>query len=52
MRRSPSRRFEENDVHEEILPQVEQVLKGAKVLQCYQVPIGGQGNDIPVVPPE
>ena len=46
------RRLDEQRVDEEILPQVEEVLKGAKVLQCYQVPIGGQGNDILVVPPE
>ena len=44
MRRTPTRRVEENDVNEEIPPQVE------KFPQGDQVPIGGQGNDFLVVP--
>ena len=44
--RTPSRRVEENDVNEEIPPQVEHVAQGD------EVPIGGQGNDVLVVPPK
>ena len=46
MRRILSRRVDENDVHEEVPPQVEQVPQGD------QVPIVGGGNDVSVVPPE
>ncbi|TMW86814.1 hypothetical protein EJD97_020854 [Solanum chilense] len=49
MRRTPAKRVEENDVHEGVPPQVKKV---EKFLQGDQVPIGGQGNDVPVVPPE
>ena len=45
-RRTLSRRVDENDVHEEVPPQVEQVPQGD------QVPIVGGGNDVSVVPPE
>ena len=38
----------ERRVNEEIPPQVEQVLQGT---QGVQDPIGGEGNDISVVPP-
>ena len=54
--RTPARRVEENDVTEEIPPQVEQVEKipqGAQVPpQGDQVLIVEGGNDILVVPPE
>ena len=45
-RRTLTRRVEENNVHEEIPPQVEEV---------EEVPEGAQGNQVPdvsVVPPE
>ena len=45
-KRTPSRRVEENDVNEEIPPQVE------KVSQGDQVPNVGGGNEVPMVPPE
>ncbi|TMW93482.1 hypothetical protein EJD97_011599 [Solanum chilense] len=48
-RRTLSRRVDENDVHEEVPPQVEQVPQGA---QGDQVPIVGGGDDVSVVPPE
>ena len=52
--RTPSRRVEENDVHEENPFQVEQV---EKVHKCAQVPphddqVVEARNDFPVVPPE
>ena len=47
-RRTPATRVKENDVHQEIPPQVEQVLQGA---QGDQVPIVGGDNDVRVVPP-
>ncbi|TMW98144.1 hypothetical protein EJD97_004444, partial [Solanum chilense] len=47
--RTPSRRVEDIDVHEEIPPQVKKFPQGD---QGDLVPIGGQGNDVPVVPPE
>ena len=48
-RRIPTRRVEENDVHEESSPQVEQAPQGA---QDDQVPIVEGSNDVPVVPPQ
>ena len=42
--RTPARRVEENEVQEEISPQVEQVPQGDQVL------IVGGGNDVLVVP--
>ncbi|XP_015087016.1 uncharacterized protein LOC107030146 [Solanum pennellii] len=52
-RRTPDRRVEKNDVHEEIPPQVEQVPQGDQVPpQGDQVPIVEGGNDVPIVPPE
>ena len=45
MRRTPARRFDENDMHEEIPPEVEKVeqvpqnRKGVKGALGYQVPI-------------
>ena len=46
IRRTLVRRVEENDVNEEIPPQVQ------KVSQGDQVPIVGRSNDVPVVPRE
>ena len=54
-RRTPIRRVEDNNVNEEIPPQVEQVeqfLQGAQGGTKYQVPIVEEGNDVPVNPPE
>ena len=51
-RRTPARRVVENDVNEEIPPQVEKVLQGAQDVEDDQVPIVGGGNEVPVVPPE
>ena len=54
-RRTPDRRVEENDMNEEIPPPVEQVPqgdKGAQGSRDAEVPIVGDGNDVPVVPPE
>ena len=48
-RRPPTRRVDENDVHEEIPTQVEEV---EQVPQDNQVPIVGGGNDVPVGPSE
>ena len=54
-RRTPTRIVEENDVHEDIPPQVEQVKQapqGAQGSQGYQgdhVPIVEGGNNVPVV---
>ncbi|TMW95587.1 hypothetical protein EJD97_008631 [Solanum chilense] len=48
-RRMTARRLEEGKVNEEIPPQVEQVLQGAR---NTQVPIVEGGNDVPVVPLE
>ena len=48
-RRTLPRIVEDNDVNEEIPPQVEQVLQGA---QGDQVPVVGGGNGVPVVPPD
>ena len=47
MRKTSSRRVEENDVNEEIPPQVEQVLQYGQGVQGAQVP--PQGDDIPNV---
>ena len=49
-KRTPARRVEENDVHEEISPQVEQIEKVPQGVQGDKVPIGGQGSDVPVIP--
>ena len=43
-RRTPARRVKDNEVQEQILPQVEEV---EKVPQGDQVPIVGEGDDIP-----
>ena len=54
-RRTPTKRFEENDVNEEISRHVEkvpQVSHGAQSAQGDQVPIRGQGNKVPLVSPE
>ncbi|TMW89911.1 hypothetical protein EJD97_016460 [Solanum chilense] len=54
-RRTSARILEENDVNEEIPPQVEQVIQGDQAAQVYQgdqVPIVGGGNDVLVVPPK
>ena len=54
-RRTPARRFEKNDVHEDIPPQVEQVPqgdKGSQGVQDDEVSIVEGGNDVLVVPPE
>ena len=45
-RRTPARSVKENDVNEDIPPQVDQVSQGD------QVPIMGGGNDVLVVPSE
>ena len=45
-RRTPVRIVEDNEVNEEIPPQFEEVA------QPDQVPIRGQGNEVPMVPPE
>ena len=44
----PARRVGEEDVNEEVPPQVVQNGQG---VQCNQVPIGEQENEVPVVPP-
>ncbi|TMX05787.1 hypothetical protein EJD97_024853 [Solanum chilense] len=51
-RRSPARRVEENEVQEEIPPQVEEVEIIPQSAQSDQVPIVEGGNDVPVVPLE
>ena len=52
-RRTPVRIVKENDVHEKIPPQVEQVPQGAQVPpQGDQVSIVEGGNDFSVVPPD
>ena len=48
-RRTPTTRVDENDVNEDIPPQVEKV---EQVPQGDQVPIGGQGKEVSMVPPE
>ena len=45
----PARRVGEEDVNEEVPPQVVQNGQG---VQCNQVPIGEQENEVPVVPPD
>ena len=52
MRRTPARRDKENDVHEEIPPQVKQVEKAPHGDQDDQVLIVEGGNDVLVVPPK
>ena len=57
-RRKPTRIVEENDVHGEIPPKVEQDKQGPQGSQGYQgvhgdhVPILEGGNNVPVVAPE
>ena len=51
-RRTPTRRIEENDVHEEIPPQVDEIEKVPQGFEGDQVPIIGGGNDVLVVPAE
>ena len=51
-RRKPTRIVEENDVHGEIPPKVEQVSQCSQGVQGDQVPIVEGGNDATVVPPE
>ena len=45
-------RVEENDVNQEIHPQVDEVEQVTQGSQGDQVPIGGQGNEVKVVPPK
>ena len=51
-----ARRLEKGKVDEEVPPQVQQVekvLQGARIPpKGVQVPIGGEGNEVPVVPTE
>ena len=54
-RRMVARRLEKGRVNEEIPPQVEEVqpvLQGDQGARGVQVPIGGQGNEVSVVPTE
>ena len=51
-RRTSAKIVEENDVHEEIPPQVEEVERIPQGAQSDQVPIMSQGNNVPVVPLE
>ena len=51
-RRTPARTVEENDVNEEIPPQVEKVEQVPQGAQGDQVPIIGVGNEVSVVPPK
>ena len=56
MRKTLDRKVEENDVHEEISPKVQQVSQGSLGFQSppksEQVPIAEGGNDVPVKPSE
>ena len=51
-RRTLARRVKENDVEEEIPPQVDVVENVSQGSQGNQLPIVGLGNDVPVIPPE
>ncbi|TMW81050.1 hypothetical protein EJD97_012431 [Solanum chilense] len=52
-RRMASKRFEEGRVNEEVPPQVEKVIQGSQIpAQGVQVTIGGEGNEVRLVPPE
>ncbi|TMW98873.1 hypothetical protein EJD97_003365 [Solanum chilense] len=51
-RRTPARRVEENDVNEKFHSQVKDVEQVPQGVQGDQVPIEGQGNEVPVVPLE
>ena len=44
---TPAKRVEENEVQEEIPPQVEDVEPVPQGAQCDQVPIMGGGDDVP-----
>ena len=46
-RRTPARRVKDNEVQEQIPPQVEEVEKVPQGDQGDQVPIVGEGDDIP-----
>ena len=51
-RKTSSRRVEENDAHEDISPQIEQVEQFSQRAQNFKVPFVGGGNVVLVAPPK